>query len=202
STTRFRHFLPVDRIGLNRVVDAGHHVLAVLRSPGAPRPPEKFLAVPCRAAEIHFEHEVPVGREILVLEIEAIVVRGMRASMVARDEGIRPSVRAVSIRVQQEPLDGRAVGAREVQPIRLAQRDFVGEAVLDVRELYLSPSVHPRGEDLRRRLERADLVRHTCLRAVEAESTQAALAGRDLLDLSIWYRDAEEVGRAADAAGE
>src|SRR5262249_12284273 len=165
-----RALLPVNRIVRDGVVDAGHDILPVLRPPGAPRAPEKFLSVARRAAEVHLEHEVAVRGEILILEIESVFVRRVRPAVVADDERIRSAVGAVAVRVHQPSFYRSAVGTREVEAVRLAERDFAREVVEDVAELHLAASVELGRENLGRRLERADEIGHSRLSAIEAET--------------------------------
>src|SRR5262245_31743419 len=103
-----RDLRAIDRMFADHIVDAGHHVLTVLRAPRAPRAPQELLTVARRAAEVHLKHEVAVRREVLILEIEAVTVRAVRPTVVADDERVaRVAGRAgpIAVWIQQPPLD-------------------------------------------------------------------------------------------------
>src|SRR5689334_16978259 len=78
----------VNRMVRDDVVDARHDVLSVLRAPRAPRPPEELLAVAGRAPEVHLEDEIAVRGEILILEIEAVLVRAVGAAVVRDNQRV------------------------------------------------------------------------------------------------------------------
>src|SRR6476646_10270788 len=81
------------------VVETGHDVLAVLRAPCSPRARQKLLPVARGASEVDLEHEVAVGCEQLTLEVEAVAVSGMRATVTAHHERVRSAVRTIPIRI-------------------------------------------------------------------------------------------------------
>ena len=199
--------LRVDRIPRDDVVHAGDHVFAVLVSPRAPGRPLELLAVAGGAAEVRVEDKVAVSGEVLLLEIEGIASGSVRAAVTEDDERVRPFRSFVRVRVRQPALDLRAVLARPLEAIRLAQCYLGGEIRVRVRQSFLAGAVDVRDVDVAGGLVHAHGVSDLRHRLVVGEGSDSPSAFRNLLHArpegrAYWCVDAEQVGFAADGGGE
>ena len=165
--------------------------------------PLEGVAVAGRAAEVGVEHEVAVGGEILLLEVEAVADRRVRAAVVEHDQRIRSLGAIESVRLREKAFDHRAVVALPRDPLGLRDADLRADVGGHVGQLPLALAVDAGGPHFGRAVVGADRVGDLRHRLVERDRVQPPLALRDLLDRRVRARgDAEQVRGAALLRGE
>src|SRR6187455_1448999 len=134
----------IDGIAPQCVVDAGDDVLAVFVAPRAPGGPFERFAVAGRAAEIGVEDEVAARGEELLLEVEGVAGRRVRAAVTEDDERI-VAAGLVELRWKCQPaLDLCSILARPPQALGLTHGLRREERAVHVAQFLLAGAVDVR----------------------------------------------------------